>query len=259
MGLIVTTPPVAEPLSLADVKRHLRIGLDWSDEDPELQGWIAAARREAERISGQALVAQTLRYTFDEFPDWEIELPRPPLVSVSSIKYVDADGVTQTILAADYSVITTRRPGIVEPAYGEAWPTAREQADACQVNFVAGHPVTTVAAAISAGAQTVTPASMAGIVVGSVLVIDTGAKREEVAVTAVTATTFTATFAQAHGDTPVTINCVPDDLRAGMLLLVGHWYRNREEVVTGTIATQIPAAAEMLLRNNWTGTYMGPS
>jgi len=35
-----------------------------------------------------------------------------------------------------------------------------------------------------------------------------------------------------------------------VLLMVGHWYENREEVVvdsSATSATQIPAAAEMLL------------
>jgi hypothetical protein len=57
---------------------------------------------------------------------------------------------------------------------------------------------TSVAAAISAGVQTVTPGSMANILVGSSLTIDSGPNAETVTVTATTATTFTATFASAH-------------------------------------------------------------
>lgn len=43
---------------------------------------------------------------------------------------------------------------------------------------------------------------------------------------------------------------VPASIRAAMLLLVGHWYENREAVVTGTIATEIPQAAQKLLWSN---------
>jgi prepilin-type N-terminal cleavage/methylation domain-containing protein len=46
--------------------------------------------------------------------------------------------------------------------------------------------------------QTVTPASMTGISVGSSLAIDTGAAFEMVTATAATASTFTAVFAKAH-------------------------------------------------------------
>lgn len=65
----------------------------------------------------------------------------------------------------------------------------------------AAWPISTssVTAVTAGAARVVTPRSMAGIVVGSVLVADTGAVQEQVRVTAVTATTFTATFANAHG------------------------------------------------------------
>lgn len=37
-------------------------------------------------------------------------------------------------------------------------------------------------------------------------------------------------------------------VQQGMLLLVGHWYVNREDVVIGTIATALPKATEFLWR-----------
>ena len=50
--------------------------------------------------------------------------------------------------------------------------------------------------AISPGLATVAPSSMAGIYVGAYLLIDTGVSQEQITVTAVTATTFSAVFAQ---------------------------------------------------------------
>lgn len=38
-----------------------------------------------------------------------------------------------------------------------------------------------------------------------------------------------------------------DDLRAAAKLIVGHWFANRETVVTGTIATELPLTAAALL------------
>jgi uncharacterized phiE125 gp8 family phage protein len=40
---------------------------------------------------------------------------------------------------------------------------------------------------------------------------------------------------------------VPDTIKAAMKLLVGHWFENREEVITGTISTDIPMATKALL------------
>ncbi len=59
---------------------------------------------------------------------------------------------------------------------------------------------TTLGTTIAAGTRTVTPGSMANIYVGQELVIG-GTVSEMVTVTAVTATTFTAVFAQAHNNT----------------------------------------------------------
>lgn len=61
---------------------------------------------------------------------------------------------------------------------------------------------TTVALGVD---RIVTPVNMTGIVVGSNLIIDSGAGQEFVSVTAITATTFTATYAKNHGPTSFTI------------------------------------------------------
>ncbi len=42
-------------------------------------------------------------------------------------------------------------------------------------------------------------------------------------------------------------NSVPAPIKHAMLLLIGHWYEHREEVVVGTIAQMLPVAVEALL------------
>lgn len=46
------------------------------------------------------------------------------------------------------------------------------------------------------------------------------------------------------GDDPIVVN---DAIRAAILLIVGHLFANREAVVTGTIATQLPMGAHSML------------
>ncbi|EDM47760.1 head-tail connector protein [Marinobacter algicola] len=38
-----------------------------------------------------------------------------------------------------------------------------------------------------------------------------------------------------------------DDITTAMLLLIGHWYTNRESVVVGTITSELPMAVEALI------------
>lgn len=40
---------------------------------------------------------------------------------------------------------------------------------------------------------------------------------------------------------------VPDGLKAAMKLLIGHWYANRESVVTGTISTEVQIGVTALI------------
>jgi hypothetical protein len=60
---------------------------------------------------------------------------------------------------------------------------------------------TVLGTTISAGVQTVTPGSMVGVYLGALLLVGSGASQEVVTVSAVTATTFTATFSFGHMST----------------------------------------------------------
>ena len=42
-------------------------------------------------------------------------------------------------------------------------------------------------------------------------------------------------------------NNIPESIKQGMLLMIGHWYENRETVIVGNVAREVPFAAEALL------------
>jgi hypothetical protein len=69
-----------------------------------------------------------------------------------------------------------------------------------EMSYVLVEPVvaTTLGTAVTAGAQTVTPPTMASIFAGAQLLVDSGVNQEVITVTSITTTTFTATFANSH-------------------------------------------------------------
>lgn len=139
----LVTPPTVEPVSLDEAKEHLRVLSD--DTDAEIESMIVAARQMVE--SGESwslersLITTTWRVVLDRFPKC-IELPRPPLISVSSITYVDTNGTTQTLSPSLYQVDSHNEPGRIVPAYGQVWPVTRDQINAVTVTYTAGYGAT---------------------------------------------------------------------------------------------------------------------
>ena len=94
MTLIETDPPLAEPVTLAELKAHLRI--DATDEDELLEGLIRVARVHLERLTGTALMTQGFRLLLDDWPKGDvIQLMKTPVQSMDAILVYDADGVAQ--------------------------------------------------------------------------------------------------------------------------------------------------------------------
>jgi uncharacterized phiE125 gp8 family phage protein len=107
--------------------------------DPLLNSFIKTARLAAENITRRALITQTLELVLDAFPPAGIFLPLPPLQSVTSVKYIDEDGVEQTLSTDLYDVDTDSEPGKVVLESGESWPTTYDQVNAVRVRYVAGY------------------------------------------------------------------------------------------------------------------------
>lgn len=177
----VTTAPTAEPISLADTKVHLRtVTGDTSEDSAIITPLIQAAREYCENITGRALASQAVKAYPENWGPWR--LPRPPLITVASIKYYDKDGTEHTLAAADYQVDAV--DGRID---------------------ILKEPIVTL--------RDLNP-----------IVVE-----------------YTCGYA--------TGNAIPAAMRQAMLLLIGHWYTNREAVMTGaTTSVEVDLTTRALLR-----------
>ena len=183
MALIITTQPTEEPVDVAEAKRHLRLS---AGEDVQVALLIEAARERCERELDRAIMATTYKYTLRTWPGNFIELPKPPLTSVTEVRYTDTGEAEQTLTAStDYTVDTTSTPGRICLIKNKSWPS---------VSSDAAHPIQI---------------------------------------------TYVAGYASA--------NEVPSAITHAIMLFCGHYYENREQVITGTTATTLPQAATDLL------------
>ncbi len=146
MRLSLKTAPAALPLDWATVKGQLR--LDADEEQARIESVLVPAAVDwVESLTSRALITQTWYGRLDRFPDEDyIVIPKPPLASITSVSYVDGDGVTQVLAPAKYVVeaLAGLRAlhGKVHLAYNETWPTTRAQANAVTIEFVCGYGAT---------------------------------------------------------------------------------------------------------------------
>lgn len=115
------------------------------DEDLLIMSMIKTAREFAEDYSKQSLATQTWEYMIDHFPCGNyIEIPRYPLISVTSIKYKDSSGAETTMTVNDeYIVDSDSRPGRVVLPYGKSWPSVTlYTVNPIRIRFVCGYTET---------------------------------------------------------------------------------------------------------------------
>lgn len=179
---VLITGPVESPVSLPDVKLHLRV--DHDDEDGLIQAYIDAAVAHLDGwtgVLGRCLVSQTWRQDFDRFASC-LRLPLWPIREIRSITWRNEQGQIATISGGDYALKADALGGYVRFVDGYAYPSGLYQSDAVAVTFTAGTD----------------PA------------------------------------------------VVPAALKAAIMLLVGHWYQNREAVAENSLV-ELPMAVNALI------------
>jgi len=156
-------------------------------EDDLLTAIIESARRDCELFQNRSYVTQTWELWLDEFPDeYFIELPMPPVQSVTSVKYYNTND-TEAEFSSDYYYVDTKgEPGRVVLNFGESWPST-----------------------------TLRPGN--GVCI-----------------------TYDAGYGDAGSD-------VPENIRRAILLLIGHYYENREAVTVGQGGNKLPMGIETIL------------
>ena len=182
MGLKLKTAPTTEPITLAQAKLHCRV--DHNDEDTLFDALIVAARQHCEGVQNRAYITQTWELWLDNFPNKDyIEIPLPPLQSVTSVTYYDTNDDDDTF--DDYDVDTNSFVGRIVLKYNKSWPyIILRPSNAVVIEFVAG-----------------------------------------------------------YGNAAA----VPQTVKQAMLLLISHWYANRETVLVGTVSRHIELAVDALL------------
>lgn len=131
----IDTAPANEPISSAEAKAFARI--DSSDDDTLVATLIEAARIAAQNWNGVQLVNATWLLYLDEFPT-VIEVPYPPLSTVTWIKYYNSAGVQTEWTNTLYQKDTSTWPGRIKPAYNETYPSIRAIFKTIEVKYVAG-------------------------------------------------------------------------------------------------------------------------
>jgi uncharacterized phiE125 gp8 family phage protein len=141
MYLNRTVAPATALLTLAETKAHLRINNNKSDT--YLTSLIETATARLDGHYGylrRALITQTYALTFEDWPDYKIRLPCPPLIAVSSITYLDLADATQTLAPNQYRVIRQGNAGsYIERSFIGIWPATADRPDAITVTYTAGY------------------------------------------------------------------------------------------------------------------------
>jgi hypothetical protein len=195
------TGPASEPVTLTEAKLHCRV--DEAADDNVITALISAARQAVENATGRRLITQTWRASVDAWPsksngEWwdgvreasfssimhvssEVQLPFPPLQSVTSIKtFSDADAET-VYAASNYYVDISSEPGRVVLRKSASPPIPGRAANGIEIDFVCGYGAT-----------------------------------------------------------------APQALKQACLMLIGHWYENREAVGEGAMGS-IPVGYEAII------------
>ena len=136
----LVTAATVFPVSVAEAKKQCQV--THNDDDAYLQQLIEAASDQAQSDipGGISLLTSTYDYFLPCFHSDFITLPRPPLQSVTTVKYYDSNNTLQTLATSGYYVRTyERKPGVVYTAKNTIWPTTEpDRIDAVQIRYVAG-------------------------------------------------------------------------------------------------------------------------
>ena len=158
----VTVPPAIEPVSVDQVKVMLGITTDTRDATIAMQ--ITIARTLAEEFTGRAFIQQTIQLVIDRFPPgrvpwWDgtiqaplrafmsqepVLLPRPPLVTLTTVQYYDESNTLRTIPSSSYYVDSITEPARIVLNPGVSWPSDVRDRAAVLITYTAGYGTNSV-------------------------------------------------------------------------------------------------------------------
>lgn len=147
--------PSAEPVTLAEVKNHLRVDADQTSDDALITMLISAARHYAEVECNRSFMSQKWRLTLDSFPGpslmgvpigeaysvpgHALVLERGQVISIDQIQYMDMGGTWQTLDPSGYVADLSSPQARITPPFGKIWPITLPQIGSVRVDYTAGY------------------------------------------------------------------------------------------------------------------------
>jgi len=240
MSLVLKTAPTVEPLSLLEVKDHLRLDPDDNIEDALLNAFITAARQDCEAFQGRAYITQTWELWLDAFPgEAFIRLDKPPLQSRTITAGAFVVGKEYRILSigtTDFTLIgaASNTVGVHFTATGVGSGTGT----ATDGPFIKYYDTDDTEATFAASNYFVDTKSEPGRVA-----LNYSAAWPSTTLRPVNG--VCVIFVAGYGDAAAN---VPQYIKSAILLLIGHWYENREgAAIPSAIPKEIPFGVEALL------------
>ena len=158
-GIKVVTAWTTSAVPTSTQKSFMRV--DFSDDDTLIAELVKASQNVIETYLNRAITTQTLELYLDRLPfyndidypegtftapDMEynsnyIVLPKPPVASVTHVKYFDDSDTENTYASSNYYVDTISEQARIVLRQGKSWPTVTQtrNANAYVVKYVAGY------------------------------------------------------------------------------------------------------------------------
>ena len=128
--------PVGEPVTLSEMKSHLRV--DDTTDDMLITALIGAARQYVEERCWIAILDQAWVLGLEEWPEEPLRLPKTPLgklPTITLVRYKDAAGAWVTVSASIYTVLPT---GEFALNAGQSWPSVSWPQWPIEVQYTVG-------------------------------------------------------------------------------------------------------------------------
>jgi hypothetical protein len=283
------TPPIVEPITLAQAKSQLVVDTGFTQDDAYITALITAARALCEKLTHRVFFDQTWKLTLDSFPwfdpqqgtlppatrnNWAlysyfwdaitIFLPRPSCIQVNSITYIDLNGNQQTLPTDSYYVDVTSEPARIVPSPATYWPyTQNYLPGSVQVTYVAGSYSQAQTGQVTVSSEspytaTITPPTLLSGAPAAITSITSVTDNNGNAIP-YTYTNGVLTFAEAQAGNTYNLaynagTLLPQTVVQAMLLLIGHWYVNRE-AASANPPKEIDLAVRALLSGEEVTTF----
>jgi len=136
-NLALVTAPTTDPMTVSELKEHLRIVAADGDNDKYLYDIQKSA---VEQLQGEAeyqVMEATYNLILSDFPDSVINLPIVPVSSIESITYYTSATETATLSQnTDFYFVKTDRSAKLYPV--DSWPSVYDRPDSVTIQFKAG-------------------------------------------------------------------------------------------------------------------------